>query len=163
MCFTLQSDAAVSTNNGVWYITFNDNNTLGIKNGDGKPLVAGANWGGSIAGSYDVLTINETFNVDDFCYYYFSEAINCTNGSENFKVNNEHFVTTWSDGGNAQDNQWRLESVDMKGKSIYDVEIEIDDPNVYVEYTNEQEMKEAEKAVAHLWNIGKVVSSGRGE
>ena len=34
---------------------------------------------------------------------------------------------------------------------------------VYVEYNNEAEKAEAEKAVAHLWNIGKVVSSGRGE
>ena len=29
--------------------------------------------------------------------------------------------------------------------------------------SNEQEKIEAEKAVVHLWNIGKVVSSGRGE
>ena len=28
---------------------------------------------------------------------------------------------------------------------------------------NEEEMKEAEKAVIHLWNIGKVVTSERGE
>ena len=34
---------------------------------------------------------------------------------------------------------------------------------VYVEYDNEEEKKAAEKAVAHLWNIGKVVSSERGE
>ena len=34
---------------------------------------------------------------------------------------------------------------------------------VYVEYSNEQEKAEAERAVVHLWNIGKVVSSGRGE
>ena len=34
---------------------------------------------------------------------------------------------------------------------------------VYVEYTNEEEKKEAEKSVAFLWNIGKVVSSERGE
>ena len=34
---------------------------------------------------------------------------------------------------------------------------------VYVEYTNDSEKAEAEKAVVHLWNIGKVVSGGRGE
>ena len=34
---------------------------------------------------------------------------------------------------------------------------------VYVEYNNEEEITAAEKAVAHLWNIGKVVSSERGE
>lgn len=34
---------------------------------------------------------------------------------------------------------------------------------VYVEYSNDEEKLEAEKAVAHLWNIGKVISSERGE
>ena len=34
---------------------------------------------------------------------------------------------------------------------------------VYVEYSSEEEKLEAEKAVVHLWNIGKVVDGGRGE
>ena len=34
---------------------------------------------------------------------------------------------------------------------------------VYVEYNNDKEKAEAEKAVIRLWNIGKVVSSERGE
>ena len=34
---------------------------------------------------------------------------------------------------------------------------------VYVEYDNEQEKAEAERQVAHLWNIGKVITSERGE
>ncbi len=34
---------------------------------------------------------------------------------------------------------------------------------VYVEYNNDDEKAEAERAVAHLWNIGKVVSGERGE
>ena len=34
---------------------------------------------------------------------------------------------------------------------------------VYVEYKNEEEKIAAEKAVIRLWNIGKVVSSERGE
>lgn len=34
---------------------------------------------------------------------------------------------------------------------------------VYVEYNNDAEKVGAERAVAHLWNIGKVVSSERGE
>ena len=34
---------------------------------------------------------------------------------------------------------------------------------VYVEYSNEAEKAEAETAVAHLWNIGKVITSERGE
>ena len=34
---------------------------------------------------------------------------------------------------------------------------------VYMEYSNDAEKAEAERAVAYLWNIGKVVSSERGE
>lgn len=34
---------------------------------------------------------------------------------------------------------------------------------VYMEYADDKERKAAERAVAHLWNIGKVVSSERGE
>ena len=34
---------------------------------------------------------------------------------------------------------------------------------VYMEYANEEEKEQAEQTVAHLWNIGKVVSSERGE
>ena len=34
---------------------------------------------------------------------------------------------------------------------------------VYVEYSDEEEKAEAERTVAHLWNIGKVVTSERGE
>ena len=34
---------------------------------------------------------------------------------------------------------------------------------IFVEYNSEQEKEEAEKAVAHLWNIGKVITSERGE
>ena len=34
---------------------------------------------------------------------------------------------------------------------------------IYMEYSDEEEMKEAERAVARLWNIGKVVNSERGE
>ncbi len=34
---------------------------------------------------------------------------------------------------------------------------------VYLEYQDEEEKQAAEQAVAHLWNIGKVISSERGE
>ena len=35
--------------------------------------------------------------------------------------------------------------------------------NVYVEYNNDEEKAQAERAVIHLWNIGKVIPSERGE
>lgn len=34
---------------------------------------------------------------------------------------------------------------------------------VFVEYGNDSEKAEAEKAVVHLWNVGKVIHSERGE
>ena len=34
---------------------------------------------------------------------------------------------------------------------------------VYVEYSNDEEKAEAEQAVVHLWTIGKVITSERGE
>ena len=34
---------------------------------------------------------------------------------------------------------------------------------IYMEYSDEEEKKEAERAVVRLWNIGKVVNSERGE
>ena len=34
---------------------------------------------------------------------------------------------------------------------------------VYVEYNNDEEKPEAERAVVNLWNIGKVITSERGE
>jgi hypothetical protein len=34
---------------------------------------------------------------------------------------------------------------------------------VYVEYNNEQEKAEAEKMVARLWNLGKVINANPGE
>ena len=34
---------------------------------------------------------------------------------------------------------------------------------IYLEYDNEEQKKEAEKTVAHLWNIGKVIHAGVGD
>ena len=97
---------------------------MAIKNGDGNPLIAGASYGGSVVGSYNELPVGSTVDVGEYRYYYFTEAINCTNGGENFKVSGVPFVTTWTAGGaGAGDNQWRFEPVDMDGMSVYDVGI----------------------------------------
>ena len=135
MKFTLQSNEPINTNNGVWYVTVKDGKKIGVKNGDGKPMVAGANWGGSIAGTFTELTVGQTVDVGEFRYYFFNEAINCTNGSANFKVGGADFITTWSDGGTADDNMWRFESVDIDGMNIYNVAVE-NNENVYVTYTH---------------------------
>ena len=34
---------------------------------------------------------------------------------------------------------------------------------VFIEYGNEDDKREAERKVVHLWNIGKVITSERGE
>ena len=129
---TLQSDAMINTNNGIWHITKNGNQ-LDIKNGDGKPVVAGNNSGG-IMGTYSQLNIAQTINAD-YTYYYFTEALNCSNTTSTLKVGGINYLTTWSDGGeNANDNQWRLLPVDTEGKNIYDVVVECTEQDVYVTY-----------------------------
>lgn len=48
----------------------------------------------------------------------------------------------------------------------WNVQVECNDCSahtVYVEYSNEEEKKEAEKMVARLWNMGKVIKGERGE
>lgn len=136
MRFTLQSNQMVNTNNGIWHITVKEGNKLGIKNGDGGALVAGASYGGSVMGSYNELTVGSTSDVGEHRYYYFTEAINCTNGGSNFKLSGVDFVTTWTDGGaSADDNLWRFEEVNVDGKLVY--EVTIDGSNdVYVTYQN---------------------------
>ena len=134
--FTLQSNSMVNTNNGIWQVTVKDNGKLGIKNGDGNPVVAGASYGGSVAGTFSELTVGSTIDVGEYRYYYFTEALNCTNGGANFKVGGVDFLTTWTAGGaGADDNQWRFEPVDVEGMNIYDVVVE-GNADVYVAYNN---------------------------
>ncbi len=136
--FTLQSNSMVNTNNGIWHVTVKDNNKLEIRNGDGNPMVAGANWGAGIAGTFTELTVGETYDVDAYRYYYFNEAINCTNGGANFKLNGTDFITTWADGpSNADDQLWRFEPVALDDMNIYNVVIDSEsNSDVYVTYTN---------------------------
>ncbi len=133
MRFTLQSNSMVNTNNGIWHVTVKENGKLGVKNGDGNPIVTGTNWGASIDGKFTELTVGKTVDVGEFRYYYFNEAVNCTNGGDNFKVGGVDFVTTWAGYPDADDNQWRFEPVDMEGMSVYDVEIS-GNADVYVTY-----------------------------
>ena len=132
--FTLQSNNMVNTNNGIWHIEVKDNNKLGVVNGDGNPIVAGASYGGSVVGTYNELTVGSTKDVGEYRYYYFTEALNCTNGGDNFKVGGVDFLTTWTTGGaGADDNNWRFEPVDMDGMTVYDVVVD-GNADVYVTY-----------------------------
>ena len=131
---TMQSDTKVNTNNGMWLLTPKRNGKFDIKNGDGNPIVAGGANGASILGSYTELTVGSSFDADGYHYYYFTEALNCSNATSNYKVNGIPCLTTWLAGGaNKADNQWRLEPVDMEGKSVYDVVVE-GNADVYVTY-----------------------------
>ena len=54
----------------------------------------------------------------------------------------------------------------MMHEGNWNVEVECLDcgaHTVYVEYNNEEEKQSAEQMVIRLWNIGKVVTSERGE
>ena len=54
----------------------------------------------------------------------------------------------------------------MSHEGGWNVQVECADCSahtVYVEYNTEEEKREAERQVAHLWNIGKVIKSEIGE
>ncbi len=131
---TLQSDTKVSTNNGIWHITSLGGGKVGIKNGDGNPIVAGgAN--GSFMGSYTELTIGSTLENGGVCYYYFDAALNCSNNNSSYMVGGKEHLTTWASGpADADDNLWRFEPVSTEGKTIY--EVVVDHADGYVEYNN---------------------------
>ena len=130
---TLQSDAMVNTNNGIWRITSLGGGKVGIKNGDGNPIVAGGTYG-SLMGSYSELGIANTYEVNGVCYYYFDVALNCSNNNSSYMVGGVEHLTTWASGpANADDNLWRVEPVDMEGLSVYDVVVE-GNADVYVTY-----------------------------
>ena len=133
--FTLQSDTKVTTNNGIWYITSLGGGKIGIRNGDGNPIVAGgAN--ATLLGSYSELGIANTYENGGVCYYYFDEALNCSNNNSSYMVGGIEHLTTWAAGpATADDNLWRVESVDIEGMNIYDVVVE-GNADVYVTYTN---------------------------
>ena len=132
---TLQSDAMVNTNNGIWYISSLGGGKVGIKNGDGNPIVAGgAN--GTLMGAYSELGIANTYELGDVCYYYFDVALNCANNNSSYTVGGVEHLTTWAAGpANADDNLWRVEPVDVENMSIYEVTIE-GEPDIYVVYNN---------------------------
>ena len=129
--FTLQSDTKVTTNNGIWYITSLGGGKVGIKNGDGNPIVAGgAN--ASLLGSYSELGIANTYEYGGVCYYYFNEALNCSNNNSSYMVGGIEHLTTWAAGpATADDNLWRVEPVNIEGMSIYDIVVE-DNADAYV-------------------------------
>lgn len=136
--FSLQSDSKVTTNNGIWHITNNGNNTIGIKNGDGNNLIAGASQATGIAGNYNQLTIGETVESGGYIYYFFNEKINCSNGGWMFQLSGgDVFITTWADGtSSANDLLWRFESVDVTDKNVYNISIETSYEGAYVSYNN---------------------------
>lgn len=126
---TLESDSKVTTNNGIWKITVDDETgTWSVVNGDGLPIKASlAN--GTVQGPYP--TLHPT-NVAGTEYFYFDEKLNCS-PNNNFAVGSVRFMTTWEagNGQTANDLQWKFEHVDLTSKEIYDVKISGAD-NAYI-------------------------------
>ena len=131
---TLQSDAMVGTNNGIWKITSLGGGKVAIKNGDGNPIVAGGT-NGSLMGSYSQLTIASTTEASGYTYYYFDAALNCSANNSSYMVGGTEHLTTWASGpATADDNLWRFEAVSTEGKTIY--EVVVDHADGYVIYNN---------------------------
>lgn len=118
---TLQSNTKKETNDGIWYVT-NNGTTITIKNGQGSGITYGnsnsttpvtpeqLNFGNYIAGKSGI---------------YFTEALNCTSGT-NCKLGETHFITNWVGGGaNANDNRWVFTAVDdaTSETNVYSVTI----------------------------------------
>ena len=132
---TLQSDAMVNTNNGIWRITSLGGGRVGIKNGDGNPIVAGGAYG-ALMGSYSELGVANIYEYNGVSYYYFDVALNCANNNSAYMVGGVEHLTTWAAGpATADDNLWRLEQVSIEGMSIYDIVVE-DNADAYVIYDN---------------------------
>ncbi len=133
---TLQSDSQVTTNNGIWYVNVNGN-TINVKNGDGNNLVALDKYYGSVMGSYGNLTVGSTYDVGEYRYYFFTQALNCTNGDNHFKISGVDYVTTWLDGpATADDQQWRFEPVDMDGRKAVTVNLNDAASGAYLTYVH---------------------------
>ena len=131
---TLQSNAMVNTNNGIWHIISLGGGKVGIKNGDGNPIVAGGT-NGSLMGSYTQLTIASTLENGGTTYYYFDAALNCSNNNSSYMVGGTEHLTTWAAGpATADDNLWRFEPVSVEGKTIY--EVIVDHADGYVIYND---------------------------
>ena len=132
---TLQSDAVVNTNNGIWHITSLGGGKVAVKNGDGNPLAAGGT-NASLMGTYPQLTIASTLENGGTTYYYFDAALNCSNNNSSYMVGGTEHLTTWASGpATADDNLWRFEPVSVEGKTIYEVFIE-GDSDTYVVFTD---------------------------
>ena len=133
--FTLQSDAMVNTNNGIWRITSLGGGRVGIKNGDGNPIVAGGAYG-ALMGSYSELGVANIYEYNGVSYYYFDVALNCANNNSAYMVGGVEHLTTWAAGpATADDNLWRVEPVSIEGMSIYDIVVE-ENADAYVIYDN---------------------------
>ena len=131
---TLQSDAMVNTNGGIWKITSLGGGKVAIKNGDGNPIVAGGTYA-SLLGSYSQLTIASTLENGGTTYYYFDAALNCSANNSSYMVGGTEHLTTWASGpATADDNLWRFEPVSVEGKTIY--EVIVDHADGYVIYNN---------------------------
>lgn len=131
---TLQSDAKVTTNNGIWHITSLGGGKVAIKNGDGNPLAAGGT-NASLMGTYPQLTIASTLENGGMTYYYFDAALNCSNNNSSYMVGGTEHLTTWASGpATADDNLWRFEPVSVEGKTIYEVVVDHEDG--YIIYNN---------------------------
>ena len=119
---TLQSDTKVTTNNGIWHITSLGGGKIGIRNGDGNPIVAG-NSSNAVMGSYTELSIGSATEAGNTRWYYFVEALNCSNSG--YSIGSTKHLTTWTAGpATADDNLWRFEPVSVEGKFLYQVVID---------------------------------------
>lgn len=134
--FTLQSNTSGATNNYIWKIVSNGEGQItSLLNGQGSTMKikSGANKDKTpVLNSLNYVQHNLNGNV---CYYLkpvagtdITSGHDCLNQSKSgwVNANNTNVLTTWESSqqsGNAPDNHWAIQSVDMTGITEYTVQV----------------------------------------
>lgn len=134
--FTLQTNTEGNTNNYIWKIESNGEGQItSLVNGQGSnmKIKSGANKDKTpVLTSLNYVQHNLNGNV---CYYLkpvagtdITSGHDCLNQSKSgwVNANNTNVVTTWlstQESGNAPDNHWAIQSVDMTGITEYTVQV----------------------------------------
>ena len=120
--YTLQSANAGATNNYIWKVVSDGaGNITSIVNGDGRGI--------GVNGQYQGRLTSFQYKNKGGGYYYLTssdikaakndhECLNRSNG--NYSSNGVRTVTTWKD-ENKNDNQWKIETVDVSALNVYNV------------------------------------------
>ncbi|MDO4930162.1 MAG: hypothetical protein Q4E59_03405 [Bacteroidales bacterium] len=137
--YTLLSNTEVTTNNGIWKLTFTTNSDdetimdVAVLNGQGTGVRTTSNYHTTLN-----IDLDDAASTADG-YFYFTQGINCTNSGY---VGDYLRIVNWTAGGASKsDNRWQLVKVDVSNENVYTVTASgLDDAtasSAYVTYTHD--------------------------